>query len=335
MNYNLPLLLLSAITSTTLSGVFEIKAEASVTPQTSNFPTNSVRVDKTNPSTTYTLSRKSTLKIASQIENSEVLKPKLRAEIPEGSKIFTTPTLDSPLAELLIESSQPSPDQNSYLSEVVVNATSLASKNRVERQASTISEANLPPIATTQHSAALLKQPETIQLEETEIFAQSSEEEQFPPAEEVVPDDIDEVDPGRPTRSGTSYIGIGANFGVGGDTSLGDSGLFLYSKVGLTRYFSIRPAMNTDFDEDATFLLPLTFDLAPIAVGETGVSIAPYFGGGPAVSTTGDFGPVISGGIDMPLTERLTATSGVNIGILDEADVGVFVGIGYTFPSLF
>jgi hypothetical protein len=154
----------------------------------------------------------------------------------------------------------------------------------------------------------------------------------FPSPEEATPDP-GEVEPGRPTRSGSSYVGIGGNFGTVGDSSVGDSGLIIYSKIGLTRFFSVRPAIATDFSEDATFLLPATLDFRPIAIGSTDISLAPYIGGGAALTTNGDFGPLVVGGIDVPITSKLTATAGVNAGILDPVDVGVFVGIGYNFPG--
>ncbi len=144
-----------------------------------------------------------------------------------------------------------------------------------------------------------------------------------------------DLSPGRDTRSGSSYIGVGGNFGAVGDTSVGDSGLIIYSKIGMTRFFSVRPGVTTNFTDDATFLLPATVDFAPIAIGDTGINLAPYVGGGFAVSTDGDFGPLVTGGVDLPINDRWTATAGVNAAILDPVDVGVFLGIGYNFPGLF
>jgi hypothetical protein len=154
---------------------------------------------------------------------------------------------------------------------------------------------------------------------------------QLPTTEQVTPT---KVDPGRSTRSGSSYIGVGANIGVLGDPSIGETGLMVYSKVGLTRYFSIRPAVTTNFVDNATFILPATFDLAPIRLGSIAgntVSIAPYVGAGAAVNTDGDVGPLLTGGIDVPINSRLTATVGVNAGFLNNTDLGTFVGVGYNF----
>lgn len=154
---------------------------------------------------------------------------------------------------------------------------------------------------------------------------------QLPTTDEVKPTS---VDPGRGTRSGPSYLGVGANIGVLGGSSLGDIGLMVYSKIGLTRYFSVRPAITTNFVDDATFLVPATFDLAPIRLGSVsgkGISIAPYIGAGAAVTTNGEFGPLLTGGLDVPISSRLTATVGVNAAFLDDIDVGPFVGVGYNF----
>ncbi len=153
---------------------------------------------------------------------------------------------------------------------------------------------------------------------------------QFPPAEDLVPQD--EVEFGRETRSGSSYIGIGGNFGAVGGSSIGKDGLIIYSKLGLTDFFSVRPAVTTNFSDDATFLLPLTFDFQPINVGKVGrsaVNLAPYVGGGMAVSTEGEFGPMVNGGIDIPLNSDFTTTAGLNAGFINDADFGIFVGVGY------
>jgi hypothetical protein len=135
----------------------------------------------------------------------------------------------------------------------------------------------------------------------------------------------------------SSYVGVGGNFGVLGDTALGNTSLNIYSKIGLTRYLSFRPAAVIDFNNAVTFLLPITVDLRARSTGEfqeVGIrSFAPYIGGGVAVNTNGEFGPLLSGGVDIPISRRFTATAGINVGFLDPIDVGVFVGIGYNFSG--
>jgi hypothetical protein len=143
------------------------------------------------------------------------------------------------------------------------------------------------------------------------------------------------ISPGRSTRSGPSYIGIGGNIGLGGDTTLGDSGFSVISKIGLTRNLSARPAVVIG-DNDPTILLPLTVDFPISSVLETGelnLEAAPFVGGGIAISTGSDglVRPLISAGIDVPVASRITATAAVNFAFFDDTEVGLTLGAGYSF----
>jgi hypothetical protein len=146
------------------------------------------------------------------------------------------------------------------------------------------------------------------------------------------------VRPGRTTRSGPSYIGIGGNLGFGGDTALGDSSFAIISKIGLTNNFSVRPTVL--FRDNLTVLVPVTYDFVSQNAVEVSddfvITAAPYAGAGIAVSTgdNGNFGFLISGGVDVPLSTNFTATAGLNIGFLDGAEVGLLLGVGYTFPNV-
>lgn len=139
---------------------------------------------------------------------------------------------------------------------------------------------------------------------------------------------------GRDTQGGPSYIGAGVNAGALGGTALGDTSLSIVSKVGLTNTFSVRPGVVTDFEDDATFLIPVTYDLKGFRVGELGIQeirVAPYIGTGLAVSTDGDIGPLLTGGLDIPITERWTLNTAANAGFIDDVDLGVTVAAGYNF----
>ncbi len=140
-----------------------------------------------------------------------------------------------------------------------------------------------------------------------------------------------EVEPGTATRSGSSYIGIGGNIGLSGDTSVGNGAFAVISKVGLTDYLSARPSAL--IEDDAVFLLPVTFDFSGDEVPNTEFSIAPYLGGGLAISTgSGDtFGALISGGLDVPLSSQFTANAGANVTFINDTDVGLLLGVGYNF----
>ncbi len=141
------------------------------------------------------------------------------------------------------------------------------------------------------------------------------------------------VDPGRRTRGGSSYVGVGANIGLSGDTALGDGNFMIISKIGLTRSLALRPGVV--LGDDAIFLLPLTyeFSIRRAEALEEVLRIAPYIGGGVTIATgdDDDIGVLLTGGIDVPLSSQFTANAALNVGIADETDVGLSVGVGYNF----
>ncbi len=139
------------------------------------------------------------------------------------------------------------------------------------------------------------------------------------------------VQPGRATRSGSSYIGVGGNIGLTGDTRLGEGSFAVISKIGLAQNLSARPAALVG--DNTVFLVPLTVDFPQENLEITQVNVAPYIGGGVAISTGRDstVGALISGGVDVPLSPQITATGGVNVSFIDETDVGLLVGVGYNF----
>ncbi|MBD2503818.1 hypothetical protein [Anabaena azotica] len=145
-----------------------------------------------------------------------------------------------------------------------------------------------------------------------------------------------DIDPGRPTRGGRSYLGIGANIGISGDdSSLGDGNFAVLSKIGLTNAFSIRP--SAIFGNNTTILVPVTYDfnLQSADAFSEPLAIAPYVGVGAAIKTGDDsqVGFLASGGIDFPLSTQFTATAAVNAGFFDDTDVGLLIGVGYNFSG--
>lgn len=181
-------------------------------------------------------------------------------------------------------------------------------------------------------AAALTDQP-------TWVESQAIEgQEAVEPATEQV---AQAVTPGTATRSGSSYIGVGGNIGLGdGDTALGDGSFAIFSKIGLTDIISVRPAVL--FSDDPTILIPVTFDFIPGVTGVTedlsgrlGLRISPYIGGGVAISTGGGdaFDFLLSGGVDVPLTPQFTATAAVNATLFNNTAVGLLLGLGYNFTG--
>ncbi|WP_199344679.1 MULTISPECIES: hypothetical protein [Nostoc] len=145
-----------------------------------------------------------------------------------------------------------------------------------------------------------------------------------------------DIDLGRTTAGGSSYIGVAANIGLsGGDSSLGDGNFAVVSKIGLTNSISVRP--SAVFGDNTTVLLPITYDFtfqSADAFSEP-LPIAPYVGVGAAYKTGDDsqFAFLVSGGIDVPLTPQFTATAAVNAGFFNETDIGLLLGVGYNFSG--
>nr|WP_290225357.1 hypothetical protein [Trichocoleus desertorum] len=140
------------------------------------------------------------------------------------------------------------------------------------------------------------------------------------------------ISPGTATRSGSSYVGVGGNIGLSGRTALGNGNFAVFSKVGVTDNVSVRPAAIVG--NRATFLLPVTVDFpTAAATGDGRLSIAPYVGGGAVLSTgrDGRLRPMVTGGVDAPISDSLTATAGVNVGFLRRTEVGLQLGLGYNF----
>lgn len=163
-----------------------------------------------------------------------------------------------------------------------------------------------------------------LQLDSVQTLNQSTDSLDVPVAQQITP--------GRATRSGPSYIGIGGNIGFGGDTALGEGSFVVFSKVGLTPNFSLRPSVA--INDDPTVLVPVTVDFPTDPISETvPFDVAPYVGGGVAISTGSDSlaRPLITGGLDVPLSEQFTANANVNVAFFRDTEVGLILGVGYNF----
>jgi hypothetical protein len=142
-----------------------------------------------------------------------------------------------------------------------------------------------------------------------------------------------DVEPGRRTSSGSSYIGIGGNIGIGdGDTQIGQGSAALISKIGLLSYLSVRPSIL--FSDDLTILLPVTYDFnfGNSPLDRVGFRAAPYVGAGAVISTDEpSVDLLLTGGLDVPITERFTGTAAVNASVTGSPAVGLMLGVGYNF----
>ncbi len=153
-----------------------------------------------------------------------------------------------------------------------------------------------------------------------------------PSAHHVAQADIS-VTPGKATRGGASYIGLAANLGLSGGSDLGNGNFTIFSKIGLTNTFSVRPAAV--IGDNAVILLPLTYDfnIRSAEPFTEPLPIAPYIGAGAAINTGGgtDVAFLLTGGIDVPLNRQFTATAAVNAAFFSDTNVGLLLGVGYNF----
>lgn len=145
-----------------------------------------------------------------------------------------------------------------------------------------------------------------------------------------------DVQPGRAIRGFSSYIGAAANFGLTGDSALGDGiDVAVFSKIGLLNFLSVRPAVV--IGDDPAVIIPVTYDFnirTTETLGET-FSVVPYAGAGIGIKTGDDtsVGFLLSAGLDVPLNRQFTATAAVNALFGDDTDVGILVGVGYNFTG--
>jgi hypothetical protein len=274
-------------------------SEASVVaPQQSTAATSEIAVTETAQNTSIAAETQKSEETAKIAENSVKVQPTV--EIAEKT--------DRPTS---IIADRPNSQQTSAKEEKEVKTTQEVLSNPVSTSASALT--NQPQLA--QKQATVSEKPQ--------ILAQPGGT---------------TVRPGRATRSGPSYIGIGGNIGFGGDSALGDTSFAIISKIGLTNNFSVRPSVL--FRDNLTVLVPVTYDFVSREAVEVSddfvITAAPYLGAGVAFSTgdNGNFGFLISGGVDVPLSSNFTATAGLNIGFLDGTDVGLLLGVGYTFPNI-
>lgn len=144
-----------------------------------------------------------------------------------------------------------------------------------------------------------------------------------------------EIEPGRETRSGSSYVGAGGNIGLTGESGIGENGFALFSKIGLTRALSVRPMVV--FAGDTDFIIPITYDFAIAAEPFQRINLAPFVGIGAIITTYRErnAGLALMGGVDIPITDNFTAVGSVTLGFVDTTSVGILLGVGYNFGQGF
>lgn len=252
------------------------------------------------------------------------------AQLPENTVQFSISSTQIPAAAFLdasqYQTAFPEPNNSAAVTNNSLPSSQTVAANPENldqlQQTAPALEQNVTPApipgTTVTDANNLSKQPSII--DQSENLTDSPEVAQLPA-------------PGRRTRGGSSYVGLGVNVGLSGDTGLGDASLMIISKIGLTNSLALRPGVI--LGDDPLILLPVTyeFSIRRAEALEESLRIAPYIGAGVTISTAedDDIGLLLTGGIDVPLSSQFTANAGLNVGIADETDIGLSVGVGYNF----
>ena len=131
----------------------------------------------------------------------------------------------------------------------------------------------------------------------------------------------------------TDYNYVGAGVAVG-ELGTSDVGLSINSKFTVADNVSVRPGVMSDLNfnnnGETVFTLPVTYDFNPVT--DNG-RLMPFVGAGVSVSTqgAGAVGPLLTGGLDYRITERVVANGTVNWSIYGNSQVNGSVGLGYSF----
>jgi hypothetical protein len=149
---------------------------------------------------------------------------------------------------------------------------------------------------------------------------------------------------GRRNSAKFSYTGIGGAIGLSDDrdeTNLGEGGFSILGKTGLSERLSIHSASVLGDNSVSTFALTADFPIyTEGSVEERSVSLVPFVGAGIALNNLfkddSQIGFVLTGGVDVPIAYRLTATGRVVSAFFgDSTDVAIALGIGYTYTGFF
>ncbi|MEO1559023.1 MAG: hypothetical protein AAFS12_05100, partial [Cyanobacteria bacterium J06632_19] len=99
-----------------------------------------------------------------------------------------------------------------------------------------------------------------------------------------------------------------------------------------SKSISVRPsAVFSNGDLDVR--IPATVDITRINrdLGELNGRMTPYAGGGVAIDSDGDADLMLTAGMDVQLTPRITGTAAANVLFLGDTEFDATLGIGYNF----
>ncbi|MBD2578435.1 hypothetical protein [Oscillatoria sp. FACHB-1406] len=253
-----------------------------------------------------------------------------------------SPALASPSSEML----PPEPATGSAIDRQLLNAAAdfSTSDAALESQSTLFAQTEpLAPVNPTESPAAEVQPaPETPIVE----VATSAEALQLPAVEPLQSQIVQRrstEDRRLLLNDPYSYIGIGGNIGITDsgngttekETPIGKGSFVVNGKIGIGPSLSLRPAIIVN--NDVAFLIPITYDFRIPTRDPLEVSpFIPFIGGGLAVTSTDDnhLGFLVTGGVDYRISPQWTANGSLNVGFMsDTTDIGVILGIGYTFPG--
>ncbi|PZU98897.1 MAG: hypothetical protein DCE90_03580 [Pseudanabaena sp.] len=136
-----------------------------------------------------------------------------------------------------------------------------------------------------------------------------------------------------------SYIGVGGAIGLSGDTTaLSSGGASFLTKSVLSENLALHTATVLFGSNISSSSLALTLNLPIREESANQITVIPFLGGGVALRNADGLtvSPMVSGGLDIPLSKDFTGTVRVNAIFPSDrqADVGILAGIGFNF-SLF
>lgn len=131
------------------------------------------------------------------------------------------------------------------------------------------------------------------------------------------------------------YFGVGGTIGVSddGDTELGDGGFSLVGRFSFNDTLAIHSASVLGGDSFASFALTNSF--SDVGAGER-IRVVPFVGAGIGVEIDDfEISPLVTAGVDVPISDLITGTARVNAAFNDGTDIGVVLGVGVDVLSLF
>lgn len=131
------------------------------------------------------------------------------------------------------------------------------------------------------------------------------------------------------------YFGVGGAIGLSGNsTALSTGGLSFFSKTVFTENLALHSSTVVFGSNIAVSTSALTLNL-PIRNEAQQIIFTPFLGGGVMLSNEGSLktSPHITGGLDVPLSNKLTATIRMNVGFVSDrpTEMGLILGVGYSF----